>query len=107
MIDLLRVASGAILLLSALVAAEWAVAYQRLTGGDWRRSSMGRHVMVFMAVLGTVCAVFAARFVVVTVLDHDDTLWFRAVRLAVLAAVPAVLIWRRILLSRAQRERRS
>lgn len=105
--DALRIASGGVLLLSLLIAAEWLVAYHRLTRGAWRRSSMGRHLMTFMAVIAAVAFAFAARVVWVNMLGNDDNVWFRAARLLVLMAVPVVLMWRRILLHQAQRERRS
>lgn len=100
------VASTAMLVVAALFAIEWVIAYHRKTHGAWRKKTnpMSRHLMVFMAVIAAALSVSAAREIIVDILGDDGPTWFQIVRLVVLAAIPAVILWRRILLSRAHND---
>lgn len=90
------------LVLAAALATEWVIAYHRKTGGRWRSGPMGRHLMAFMASIAAVLTLGAVHEIVVVILGYNDPTWFRVLRTAALGSIPAVILWRRILLARAQ-----
>lgn len=83
-----------------LASAAFVVRFHVTTGGDWRRTRMGRHVMAFMAVI---CGLLA--FTVARVLFGDYP--GRQVLLAAgFVLFAAVLVQRVVLLEREQRPTR-
>lgn len=93
-----------LLILGAVLAVEWVVAYHHKTGGRWRSGPMGRHLMAFMASIASMLVLGAAHEVVVDILDHKEPLWFLILRTIALASIPAMVLWRRIILYRVHRE---
>lgn len=98
----MRYTGSVLIVVAALQAVEWLVAYHRTTGGAWRRTQMGRHLMAFMASIAAVLAVWSTA-VVLDALGFDLPTWFDVLRLAVFVSIPIVLAWRRVLLAGAQR----
>lgn len=90
------VIGNALILFSLVPALAFCVLYHLRV--DWRRSEMSRHVMAFMALITTLLLVGAARQIA------GDATWFKALRLAVLACLPYVLVRRLWLLIKAQTE---
>lgn len=103
MVDLAQAVGDVLVGVIALQALDWSLAYQRLTGGAWRSSTEGRHLMSFMLVIAAVTGLAVVRAVAVDALGASDPAWFRGLRVAVFAGVPLVLGWRRRLLTTAQR----
>ena len=74
-------------------------AYHWLTGGDWRRTAAGRHLMAFTATLGALLTwIIVARV-------WPDWPARRVVSLLLFAALVGQVVWRCVLLHRAQHER--
>jgi len=90
-----------LVILTSLIAIELTIAYHRQTRGTWRDTVMGKHLMTFMAAIAAVVATWAIA-VVIRILGHETPGWFEWLRLAVFSSIPAVLLWRRILLAHAQ-----
>lgn len=99
------IAGVVLFVVAAVLGIEWVIAYHRQTGGAWRDTLMGRHAMIFMTSLAAVLALGAARGIAVEILGTHDPTWFKIVRIIIGASVPAVILWRRVLLHRAQRDR--
>lgn len=92
-----------LVVVATLQALEWVVAYHRQTRGAWRKREMGRHLMAFMAAIAIVLA-FATTSRFLHALGYMNPVWFDWLRVAVFVSIPAVLLWRRLLLAHAQRE---
>jgi peptidoglycan/LPS O-acetylase OafA/YrhL len=91
---------------AAVLALLCVVAYQLATGGGWRDSGDGWHVMSFMAALAAALALAGARLIAVDVFHVPDPPWFFNVRIVVFLAVPGVLAWRLVMILIAWREKR-
>jgi uncharacterized membrane protein YedE/YeeE len=80
-----------------LAAALWFVCrFHFLTGGAWRRTPMGRHVMAFMAVIAGILGFTLARQIFG---DYPGRLYFLAGGFVLFAIV---LVQRTVLLEREQ-----
>ena len=75
-------------------------AYHWLTGGDWRRTAAGRHLMAFTATLGALLSW------IVVVRVWPDLPGRRLVSLGLFAALVVLIYHRAVLLHRAQHGRR-
>lgn len=98
---IVRLAGTALIAMTAALAVMFLVVYHIKTRGDWRHSTMGRHLFTFTACVGLVAftwlVALGARLADVDL--HD---WFDWVRLVVFATIPAALFWRLRLLLQAQ-----
>lgn len=72
------------------------VLYHLSTGGDWRHSPAGRHLMAYSAAIAAVLVLASARIAV------GDSPWFQSLRTVVFAGIPVVFGWRLWLLRSAQ-----
>lgn len=95
-----QIVGNLLVTISAALCLVFVGLYHRLTGGDWRRSEAGRHLMISMATFGAVLSLTAVRIVIG---DPANAPWFVAIRVAVFSAVPIIFAWRIWLLVRAQR----
>lgn len=68
----------------------------------WWRSSEGRHLMTFTAVIGIAFGWIAFRMVT----GFGSPQWLEVVRVAILGALAVLLVWRLLMLIRAQIRRR-
>lgn len=93
---MIRLFGNTLVVLSAALCWVFVVAYHRLTGGAWRRSEAGRHLMATKAVLGVVLTLAVVR------LFGVEAAWFDVLRTVVFAGVPVVFAWRIAILVRAQ-----
>jgi cytochrome bd-type quinol oxidase subunit 2 len=96
----IQIIGNTLVVISVALCWIFVVLYHALTGGTWRRSAAGRHLMVSMATFGTVLTSTAPR---VGAGPGLDATWFQIVRVVVFAGVPVVFAWRIVLLIRAQR----
>lgn len=94
---MIRLLGDTLVVLSAILCWVFVVAYHRLTGGAWRRSEAGRHLMAMKTVFGLVLTLAVVR------LAGLDSVWFALLRTITFLGVPIVLIWRLAMLVRAQR----
>lgn len=92
---LLQVAGQVLLVLAAVPAVLSPIVHART---PWRDSPMGRHLMVYMTVLGVVLGLSA-----IDVFVHPDPWWFVAVQLVSFVGVPIVMTWRLLLQLRGLR----
>lgn len=83
----------------ALACWYFVAAYWATTGGDWARNPAGRHVMVFTANLGLLL------LLIVTARVWPDYPGRQVITLAAFAALVGQVIWRCVLLHRAQHVR--
>lgn len=72
------------------------VLYHLSTGGDWRHSATGRHLMAYSAAIAAVLVLSTVRIVA------GDSPWFQSLRTIVFAGIPVVFGWRLWLLRVAQ-----
>lgn len=93
-----------LIVLCATLAACCVVAYQVTTGGQWKTSEYGRHLMAFTASVAGVLSLGAVRIIAVDVFEAVDPAWFQWLRLVVFATLPAVLAWRLWLIVAASSE---
>lgn len=94
-----QVYGSALVVLSAGLCWAFVITYQAMSGGAWRDSEAGRHLMVSMATFAVVLSLTAVRALLGS---GFDTAWFVDVRAGVFTLVPAVFGWRLWLLVRAQ-----
>lgn len=87
----------------AVLATSCVVAYQVTTGGAWRRTWTGRHLMAFMAVLAVLADLGLVRVIAVDLLGQPDPACFQVLRVAVLTLEPFVLAWRLAIIIGASR----
>jgi hypothetical protein len=95
-------ASLLVMYVSALVPWAFIVAYHRLSRGVWRRDPMGWHIM---AITGVDAAIFTMVVFAVwwPILAGQPA--YRWTYLAMVAGIPAVTVWRGVILWRLYRER--
>lgn len=86
----------ALAVVGGLASVYFVVAYQVTTGGDWRHSAAGRHLMQFTANLGVLFALIVAARLWPGYPGRD------AVSLLVFGALVAQVVQRCVLLHRAQ-----
>lgn len=91
---------------SAVLALACVAAYQGATGGGWRDSGDGWHVMSFMAAIAAVLSLAGARIIAVDVFHVPEPPWFFAMRVAVFSTVPLVFAWRLVMILAAWRKKR-
>jgi hypothetical protein len=97
----------------ALVVATWLISmelvyhYHRVSKGAWRYSPVGRHVMVFMGVIALVLFSASTRIFIVDVLHRQDYIVFQAFRVITFLTIPAVMLWRRAIITRSGKMHRS
>lgn len=94
---MMRYAGTVLAALGFLACLYFVVAYQWLTGGDWWHSPAGRHLMEFTATLGAVFALIAAARFWPTYPGRD------LLATLVFGALVGQVVWRIVLLHRAQR----
>lgn len=70
------------------VAATWVITYHLLTGGRWRHTQLGRHIVAFTVVIAGLSGLALARLLV------GDRPWFDVAYPLGLAALLAVLVHR-------------
>lgn len=87
-------AGDVLLAASFVLAVACVVSYAIKTGGAWRASEIGRHLMAFMAAMAAVLTMSFLRIVIVDVLGHEDLPAFRMIRIIVFVGIPVVLGWR-------------
>lgn len=83
-----------LVVVTALIAFADVVGYHLMSGGAWRRSHMGQHIMAFMSVISLILFVGMVRIVTADVFHHPDTAWFLWLRVATFSLMPLVLAWR-------------
>lgn len=87
---------------TAYVATMFCLMYHVITGGGWRHSSMGRHVMAL-------AAVDAAIFLMLTAANLWPWLaiqvWYQWLYIAVVALISVVTVWRGVILWRLNRKK--
>jgi cytochrome bd-type quinol oxidase subunit 2 len=80
----------------------FAILYQVRTGGAWRRTELGRHLMAFVLAPALVLLLSIIR----AILGADlDTLWFLVLRMFAFTAVPLVYAQRIWIFLKTQREK--
>jgi uncharacterized membrane protein HdeD (DUF308 family) len=89
--------AGTVLAAAGMFACLYFVAaYQRFTAGDWRRNPGGRHLMEFTGTLGVLLGLIVlARF-------WPDYPGRDVITLVVFGALVGQVVWRIVLLHRAQ-----
>jgi len=100
----IEVVGNVLLVLSTILNLELILRYHILSGGAWKTSVMGRHVMAYMATTGLILLLASARLVFVAWLDQTDPIWFQGFRTVVFITLPAIFLWRRHLIVTAYRE---
>lgn len=90
---------------SALLAIACVVAFWRGTQGDWRHSSLGRHLMAFMATHALILGLGLTRIILVDVLGMSDPWVFQWIRLAAFCLLPVVIAWRLVIIIKASHSR--
>lgn len=93
-------AVGSVLVVASAVLALACVAAQAILA-RWWKTSFGRHVFAFQAVLAVCLTLWTLRLVM------PDAEWFVALRLSAFACVPVVLAWRLIIIVRTWHRQRS
>jgi hypothetical protein len=91
-----------LLIVSALINLEVIYTYNRLTGGAWRDTSMGRHVMAYMTVTALILTLASIRFIVLW-FDQSDPVWFQVLRAITYIALPIIFLWRRQIIVKVHR----
>lgn len=88
--------------ITVLLGLLFAVLYEVKTGGAWRRTEMGRHLMAF--VLAPTMTLTLALIRAIGGADLD-TLWFVLLRMCVFTAVPLVYAQRVLIFLKTQKEK--
>ena len=101
---MVEMVGNVLLFVSALLNLELILTYHRKSHGDWRKSLMGQHAMVYMAATALILSLAAVRTIVVNWLDHTDPIWFQVLRVLTYTLLPAIFLWRRHLIVKAHRE---
>jgi cytochrome bd-type quinol oxidase subunit 2 len=89
---------------TVILGLTFAVLYQVKTGGAWRRTEIGRHLMAFVLapasvlLLALIRALFGADL---------DTLWFLGLRMIAFTSVPLVYAQRIWIFLKTQKEKDS
>ncbi|MFI1197682.1 hypothetical protein ACH4T9_31100 [Micromonospora sp. NPDC020750] len=92
----MREAGTVLAAVGCLACLYFVAAYQRFTAGDWRRNAGGRHLMEFTGTLGVLLGLIVlARF-------WPDYPGRDLLTLVVFAALVGQVVWRIVLLHRAQ-----
>lgn len=94
---LLTLIGSALLVITALVATASVLVHARV---DWRATTMGRHLMLYMSVIAAVFDLSVVRLVL------GDSPWFTTLQLVVFVGVPVAMIQRLYLQVQAQRAER-
>ncbi len=100
---MVEVVGNVLLVISALLNLELILTYHRKSQGDWRKSLMGEHAMIYMMATAVILALASARLIAVEWFNHDDPTWFQVMRVATYTLLPAVFLWRRHLIVKAHR----
>ncbi len=79
--------------LTALLSIACVVAYQFTTGGAWKTTETGRHLMAFMCSEAAVMTLALLRQILVSI-GITDPSWFYLLRLVVFLSIPFVFAWR-------------
>ncbi|KXK63341.1 hypothetical protein AWW66_03240 [Micromonospora rosaria] len=93
---MIRDAGTVLAAIGALACAYFVLTYQVTTGGDWRRSAAGRHLMQFTACLGILMGLIVAARLWPDYPGRDQ------VTLMTFGWLVGQVIWRSVLLHRAQ-----
>lgn len=96
----MRDAGTVLAAVGAAACAYFVLVYQVTTGGDWRHTAAGRHLMQFTACLGLLMVLVVAARLWPTYPGRD------VVTLAAFAWLVGQVIWRSVLLHRAQHDDR-
>jgi uncharacterized membrane protein len=100
---MLYVAGNVLIVLAAVVAVSSVVVYQ--VRARWWDNPTGRHLFSYMSVIGLALSLWAGRLAtspgVWTAQSGGDSCW-HVIRLVVFVLINWVLIWRLVLLLRAQ-----
>lgn len=87
---------------TVLLGFTFAVLYEVRTGGAWRRTEMGRHLMAFVLAPTSVLLLAIIR----TLGGADlDTLWFVVLRMVAFTSVPLVYAQRVWIFLKTQRDK--
>lgn len=95
----MREAGTALAAVGALASLYFVIAYQVTTGGDWRRSPAGRHLMAFTGNLGALLLLIVAARI------WPDYPGRQVITLVMFASLVCQVVWRIVLLHRAQHVR--
>lgn len=95
----MMIAGTVLSVLGAVGCWYFVVAYWALTRGDWHRTAAGRHVMQFTANLGVLFSL------IVLARLWPDYIGRPVITLVAFAALVAQLMWRIVLMHRAQRQK--
>jgi hypothetical protein len=99
----IQVAATVVTYATAYVAVVFCIMYHLVTGGDWRRTVVGRHVMAL-------AAVDAAIFLMLSAANLWPWLavqvWYEWAYVCVVAGIAIVTVWRGLILWRLNRPRR-
>lgn len=80
---------------TTVIALELVWRYHRVSGGAWRYTSIGKHVMSFMGIIAWVLLLSTTRLIMVDIFHTADFWWFQALRVISFLGIPIVLLWRR------------
>lgn len=92
--QLLQLLGNGFFVWAALAATASVVVHARV---PWWKSTMGRHLMAYMAVMALVLDLGIIRLI------FGDSWWFQLIRLVTFIGVPIVMTWRLVLQIKAQR----
>lgn len=93
-----------LLVISALLNLELILTYHRKSRGDWRKTLMGQHAMIYMVATAVVLGLASARLIAVEWFNHSDPTWFQVMRVSTYTLLPAIFLWRRHLIIQAHRK---
>ncbi|WFE45292.1 hypothetical protein [Verrucosispora sp. WMMD1129] len=95
----MRHASTVLAMVGFVACLYFVAAYQWLTGGDWRHNPAGRHLMEFTGTLGVLLGLIVAARLWPDYPGRDT------ITLVVFGLLVAQVVWRSVLLHRAQDDR--
>lgn len=95
--EIFNLIGNALIFWAALVGTASVIVHARV---DWRRTPMGRHLMIYMAVIAAVLVLSAGKII------FGDSVAFQFARLLVFAGIPIVMTQRLMIQLKAQRQDR-